>query len=265
MARNSPTSIIIYNQCPRLYYHIYKEKREARPNIIFIKGNVVHKALESFFSEEPPLFEKNYQFWAAKTLKKMFMRAWNGKKNEIAKLRMSKEELKEHYEECWDMLNHWLQDFLKRIEQTGDNFQSAFNKLKPITEDECYLEEYDTKGFIDAIENVNGEIRIIDYKTSSKFEITKEYKLQLAIYALLYEKKYGRKPDKVGIYFLKERLHLISVDDAMLKYAEEQCKKVFEKTKSDDIKDYPQNEGYLCKQLKEKCPCHEYEQETEDS
>ena len=96
---------------------------------------------------------------------------------------------------------------------------------------------------------------------SITFEITKEHKLQLAIYAYLYEKKFGVRPNKVGIYFLRENLHLISVDQSMIDFAERECREVSERTKSNVIKDYPQNEEYMCRYMGGKCPCHKYEEE----
>jgi DNA-cytosine methyltransferase len=185
------------------------------------------------------------------------------KKVVIGKLDLSDEELRGHNDECWEMLSHWLEGFLSQASQMSLPFSEAFEKLKPLAEEEFYLKDYDIKGFIDAVENIDGEVRIIDYKTTSKFEITKEYRLQLAIYAFLYMKKYGKKPDKVGIYFLKERLHLISVDEPMLQYAEQECKGVFEKTTSKNMQDYPQNVGYLCRAMKGNCPCHQYEEECD--
>lgn len=263
MTRNSPTSIIVYNQCPRLYYHQYIERRPSFPHIDLIKGSLVHETLKGFFSQKPSLIEAKPKAWAESMLKKVFMDNWAGKKVVICKLILSDEELRVHYDECWEMLSHWLESFLSRASQLSLPFSEAFEKLKPLAEEEFYLKDYDIKGFIDAVENIGGEIRIIDYKTTSKFEITKEYRLQLAMYAYLYMKKTGKKPDKVGIYFLKERLHLISVDEPMLQYAEQECKDVFEKTTSKKIEDYPQNTGYLCRAMKGNCPCHQFEEEVD--
>lgn len=263
MTRNSPSSINVYNQCPRLYYYQFIEKKASFPHIDLIKGSVVHETLKEFFSEKPSAIETHGKIWAESRLKRIFMDRWASKKNVIDSLQVRDGELRRHYEECYEMILHWLADFLSRLSKSGLSFAEAFEKLRPIAEDECCSTEYEIKGFIDAIENVDGEIRIIDYKTTAKFEITKEYRLQLAVYAYLYEKKYGKMPNKVGIYFLKEKLHLISVDEPMVRFAEQECKKVHERTQSTDIKNYPQNAGYLCKALKGDCPCRQYEEQEE--
>lgn len=258
---NSPSSIITYRQCPRLYYYRFIEKRESFPHIDLIKGSVIHASLQDFFKERAPLAESNYERWAFERLRGISMRRWNQKKKEFSMLKISDSEIENHHHDCWDMLDHWLRDFLGRIKKSGKNFKEGFEYLKPITESEIYLPEYDLKGFIDVIDKSNGSVNIIDYKTSTVFEITKEHKLQLAIYAYLYEKKFGVRADKVGIYFLREKLHLISVDQNMVDFADRECKEVIEKTHSKDIKDYPQNEGYMCKSMGGKCPCHKYEEE----
>lgn len=258
MASNSPSSIITYKQCPRLYYYRFIEKHKSFPHIDLIKGNVVHSTLQNFFNEKPPLSERSYNQWAHETLRKIFIEKWRKRKKEIRLLGLSNSELENHYSDGLEMLNHWLEDFFVRINKTGKKFKEAFEQLKPLTETEVYVREYDIRGYIDVIDKSDGEVKIIDYKTSSTFDISKENKLQIAIYAYLYYKKYGVMPDKVGIYFLREKLHLISVDKSLINFAEKECKEIYEKTKSRDIKDYPQNEGYLCKALGGKCPCHKY-------
>ena len=259
MARNSPSSIITYLQCPRLYYYQYIERRPSVPHLDLIRGSTVHSTLQEFFIDPPSSIEKNYDKWANDRIEKLFKKNWDMKKQDIQQTNMPEKEVYQYYAECLEMLHNWLNNFLIKIERSGISFRDAFLKFKPITEKECYVEKFDIKGFIDVIENDNGEIRIIDYKTSSKFEITNDQKLQLAIYAYLYENNFGKRPNKVGIYFLKENLHLISVDEAMLRYAEEQCKMIYEKTQSRNIKDYTQNMGYLCKLLKGDCPCRQFE------
>ena len=261
MASNSPSSIITYKQCPRLYYYRFLQRRESFPHIDLIKGNLVHSTLQGFFSEKPPIAERNYEYWAHETLRKIFIERLSKKRKEIQSLKLSDSEIENHYLDCWEMLNHWLEDFFIRIDKTGKKFKEAFEQLKPLTETEVYVKEYDIKGYIEVIDKSDGDVKIIDYKTSSAFDISKEHKLQIAIYAYLYYKKYGIMPDKVGIHFLREKLHLISVDKSMIDFAERECKEIHEKTKSRDIKDYPQNEGYLCKALGRKCPCHKYEED----
>ena len=71
------------------------------------------------------------------------------------------------------------------------------NKLKPKTEVFFISEKHNVRGYIDAIhEDENGEVIIIDYKTSKRDHLSDEYKLQLAIYALMVGEKQGRLQNK---------------------------------------------------------------------
>ena len=59
----------------------------------------------------------------------------------------------------------------------------------------------------------------MDYKTSNKDYLQDEYKLQLGIYALLYQQEHGIAPDKVGIDFLRFGEIVINVDENLLNLA----------------------------------------------
>ncbi len=259
MSRNSPSSIIVYNQCPRLYYYQYIERKPSFPHIDLIKGSVVHETIREFFTEAPSPTDMNPKVWTENRLMKAFVITWDAKRDQIQRLNLSDNEIKLHNKECYEMLLNWGQYFITKLQKTSFPLYEAFIKIKPKTEAEVTYEEYEIKGLIDSIEHINGETWIIDYKTSSKFEITRENRLQLALYALMYKKNYKIQPDKAGVFFLKERLHLIAVDDQMLEYADKECKNIFEKTQTRNIEDYPQNVGYLCRALSGACPCHRYE------
>ena len=102
------------------------------------------------------------------------------------------------------------------------------------------------QGFVDAIHNYDGMVSVIDYKTSRRDIISDDYKLQLAIYALLYHDKYGNKPDFVGIDFLNHKPKYIKVDDDMLDVAKRECAGIQEKTISENIEDYPSSGALFC-------------------
>jgi len=64
---------------------------------------------------------------------------------------------------------------------------------------------------LDYVEDNNGKVTILDFKTTEgvdgKKAITRvKSSIQLKIYALAYEKLYGRRPDEIGIYFLENGL-----------------------------------------------------------
>ena len=103
------------------------------------------------------------------------------------------------------------------------------------------------RGFIDAIHELDGNVLLMDYKTSKNGHISDEYRLQLAIYALLYEENHGRKPDYVGIDFLKSMEQLLKVDEDLVKHAKFEVEQIHASTTSDDVVEYPQRPSPLCK------------------
>ena len=119
--------------------------------------------------------------------------------------------------------------------------------MKPIREKRYYSNYYKIQGYIDAIENLNGSVRIMDYKTTSDVKMNEEYKLQLAIYALLYFEEHGRLPDKVGIYFVRAdgiSEELIQVGQELLDYAKNEILEIKEKTLSEKEDDYPKTKDF---------------------
>ena len=146
----------------------------------------------------------------------------------------------------------WAEDFTKKVKHHGTDLQTALKELTPIREVQYTSERLAVKGIIDTIENYKGEIRLMDYKTSSSFDI-EDHRLQLAIYSLLYSEKHSRLPDKVGIYYLKSGEKFIDADETLLKLAESEIKFIHEKTQTREKIDYPKNITPLCKWSTGKC------------
>ena len=64
-----------------------------------------------------------------------------------------------------------------------------------------FSDELKVAGTCDLVCEINGELWIIDFKTSNQLQTT--YELQTAIYAKCYEECFGRKIDRLGILWLK--------------------------------------------------------------
>ena len=69
------------------------------------------------------------------------------------------------------------------------------------TEVFLYSDALNIAGTCDLVCKINGEVCVIDIKTSNHLQIT--YELQSAIYARCFEECYDQKVDKVGILWLK--------------------------------------------------------------
>jgi len=262
----SPSSINTYLQCPRKYFYIYKWKLPGSPSIHLVRGVVAHSALEKLYDLLPEVisdsYKKNLRVIAIELLKKF----WKESESEFAQLKMTSQQLDTYFEETKDMLLTHLDLINDRLEfqmSKGLSFVEAFKKIKPVCEKEYKSWDFYVRGFIDVIEDVDGKIRLMDYKTSKKAKISDAYKLQLAIYAMLYELEHGVKPAEVGIYFLKFPKDqggemVLPVDEELIKHGKFMVEQIHASTDSDNIADYPKNQTPLCKWSTGQCDYYDY-------
>jgi len=205
----SPSSINTYKQCPRKYYYIYVKKLKTSPSIHLVRGKVAHSVLEDFFEIDiDKLPDEGHEILLQGLIKDFLRIKWEAAKDELAKLDMTEAERLFYYEETDQMLMNWLHNYLKKISKEKMPFKEAFKKWIPRTEAEYKSEQYQVRGFIDAIHEFGDEVIVMDYKTSKRDHISPEYRLQLGIYALLYNEKHAQLPTKAGIDFLKHGLNL---------------------------------------------------------
>ena len=247
----SPSSINTFKQCSRKYYYQYilKIKTDSE-SIHLVRGNIAHEALEDFFKKVDigTMDMDHFEFELKIILQNLLKQKWDAAKTKLEKIDLTPEQLEFYFRETIYMINNWFFNFMKilkpRIEQEG--LINAFNHIKPQTEIYFLSEEHQVRGFIDAIHEIDGKISLIDYKTAKREKMTPEYRLQLAIYALLYEEKYGKKPDSVGVDFLRHKQHYLDVDQDLVDFAKLECKFIQEQTISEDISDYSKKTSPLC-------------------
>ena len=259
----SPSSINTYNHCPRKYYYTYIAKLPTKGNIHTVKGNVVHSVLENFFNKQVPenVDYENGQQWIKGELFGLFSRFWKEKKVEIQKIEISEAEEAIGIDDCVNMLYLWEEILLKKMKKTGLPFKDALQKLKPIQKEKYFKSSpLSVQGFVDVIENIDGKIRLMDYKTSSSSYVSDEYLLQLGIYALLYQEVYKGIPHEVGIYFLRDESgeKVLKVTPHLLENARKQIRAHHLRTENKDIDNYPQNISYLCKWATGQCSFYDY-------
>ena len=258
--RLSPSSINTYLQCPREYYRVYIAKIKPPKNIHLLKGSIVHTVLENFFRG----YEENPKEFANKLRIKTIAKHEKG----FVELDLKPEELIQHLTDIEYMVNEYVEYVsrqMKMLVEIGKatNESHAFYLLRPKfrelwVEGEYGLLEKDGEnipircgGFIDKIqEDWDGNLTIVDYKTSSRFGpgLKEDYKRQIALYASMYHKKTGLVPDMVSVFFLRYGQEVsIPVTPELLDYAEAIVKNIFSKTRSVDINDYPPTGGNACK------------------
>ena len=256
----SPSSINLYNQCPKKYFYQYILKLPTKKSIHLVRGNVAHQVLEDFFKLDVNKFpQDNFEFVFEMLIQDMLHKEWTKEKPKFDELDLDHHQIMFYYNETKEMFNNWLKGFMKKLkeEMKDKSFVEAFKHLTPITEKYYKSESHQVRGYVDAIYEWGDNVHIVDYKTSKKAHISEAYRLQLGIYAMMYQQEHGIKPKKVGINFLKFDEQFITVDDLLIKEAEEMCLDIQEKTKSDDIKDYPKKRSGLCKWSTGQCDFYE--------
>jgi len=255
----SASSINTFKQCKRKYYYQYIVKLPTSSNIHQVRGNIAHSTLESFYDITIQDFnEENYVQKFQEAIQRLFLYHWNLAQPELKKLNLTADQEMFYFEETMLMLMNWCNHFLEQIGKTMKDKQwnvlDSFHYLTPIREQEYSSEKLFVHGFIDAIHHYGDEVHIIDYKTNNDFEVKESIKFQLALYSLMYHEKHGKLPDKLGVFFLRHKLKLMNVDQEMLEFALRDIATIHEHTgRSEQVADYPQSPGRLCKWGSGKC------------
>lgn len=259
----SPSSIITFKQCPRKYFYQYIIKYPTKENIHCIRGNIVHDALEKFYSIDlDSVSEKEFKKEVSFFMRNLFEACWSGCAARLSKVGLIPEELSFYHKESMQMLANWLNYFFERLEkemkQNNISLKEAFNRLKPVAMEKKYLdEERMVQGYIDAIHNEEDGVLVLDYKTSKSSELKPEYLLQLGIYALLYEKTHGVYPGRAALWFLKDKMVDVKVTPKLVKDALFEVEQIHFSTESSRITDYPKKQSPLCKWSTGECDFYE--------
>lgn len=180
----SKSKVNTYLKCPLEFKFQYIDEIEAEPNKYMALGSDVHLIAERF-SEKFGDDLDNVDI-----------------ENELLKI--------VHEEDVgYDVEEH--------VDNLGSFFKEVFidNDYKLFSQEEYLLDEKNRfSGICDIIlEDENGELVVIDYKTSKSSSFSK-YRLELCYYKLLVENVYEKPVSKVGIFFTKNgRLRLLDVCD----------------------------------------------------
>lgn len=246
----SSSSINAYKQCPRKYFYAYKLKLPTKGSIAAIAGNIIHNSLETFYNINlEKINHKKFEVEFEHSLINIFHNNWIQAVSKMLELEPNKDKILEYYEDSIPMLHNFLERFCNdmRKELAKTDFMHAFQNIKPETEVYIISEKYNIQGYIDAMFIKDDEITIVDYKTSKKNELTGQYNLQLAIYALLTYEKFKKLPKKVYLYFLRHGTEIpVTIDESLLKIAQKEAELIHINTISNLMEDYPKNSSNLC-------------------
>ncbi len=233
----SPTAINTYLSCPRKFYLRYIKKLKTRPSIHLIRGQIVHKTIQRFYQNHPGFLHEMPLAEIRKELVDIFDDRWQKSENSIETLGLSHEQIEFYYDESRLMLLNFSHWFYK------NNLPSP-----EASEARIFSRNLGLMGIIDAVLMIDDKVVLVDYKTSKHPRITDDMQRQAALYALLYEDRYGIIPESVWIHFLKlpDDPQPIHIDDELLHYGKILIGSVREKTTSQNEKDYPCTCGGYC-------------------
>ena len=223
--RMSKSKINTYLKCPLEFKFQYIDEIEAEPNKYMILGSDVHSVAESFADKFGDELEKvNIE-------------------NELTKIT---NDLDIGY------------DISKHVDNLSSFFREVFveGDYKLFSQEEYLLDEENRfSGICDIIlEDENGDLVVIDYKTSNSNSFYR-YRRELCYYKLLVENVYGRDVSSVGIFFTKNgRLRLLDVQDEENKRKYLNQKEISEAVDTlhhvrEEIKNenFPAKRQYLCR------------------
>ena len=149
-------------------------------------------------------------------------------------------------------------DLTEHLDNLGSFFKRIFveNKYKLFSQEEYLIDkDHRFSGICDIIlEDENGELIVIDYKTSKSSSFSK-YRRELCYYKLLVENVYGKTVSQVGVYFTKnDKLRLLKIcdeenkrkylNDDEIKEAVETMYKVRREINNEN---FPAKRQYLCR------------------
>lgn len=250
MARvESPSSINLFKQCPRKYYYRYIEGKKIPPNVYTVRGNIAHTVMEKFFEFDKPVTKSSCDQALQQHMESLLIQEWQNYGDKLKEISISPEDNRKFFEETLLMLLSWLNKFVHRLrDRPEDDFEGAFKALAPAYQElQFSSRNYKVRGFIDAIHHTDGEVELVDYKTSREAKMTDEYRLQGAIYALLYMEKHGQPPHKIAFDFFRHGRIDLPVEPSLMELARKEVNYIHSQTTTKEIEDYPKNISFLCK------------------
>jgi DNA helicase-2/ATP-dependent DNA helicase PcrA len=199
--RFSFSALAAYDNCPLQYKyaHIIKIPSLGKASQSF--GNTIHATLEWFLKE---LSERDA------------LRQAKPSDENAKSLSVTRDELLEKYEECW-------QDDWYESKEEKDRFRGEGRDGLSRFYDQCLVEppkplflekefslkigEYALKGTIDRIDATEGGVEIVDYKTGrpkTEDDLDSDAKRQLMLYQIAVLRLFGLTPVRLTYYYLKD-------------------------------------------------------------
>ena len=237
VTENHPFSVskfITYKKCPRIYQYRYLMNVPEKPKYFFDFGASIHSVVEQLTRM---LKEgKTIDYGVAVDLLGKY---WNpkGYKTHL--------DAKRDLEEAKDILKVFLEEEAKsktEILEIEKWFETRIGDVRIV-------------GRIDRIDKDGLDYIVIDYKTSKRAISENELKqdMQLLLYSLAVQEQYGKKPLKVGDWFLRtNEKKFVQVQDEATNALKSEIKEIAAKIKAGKFDRTP---GWECKNCDYGCLC----------
>jgi DNA helicase II / ATP-dependent DNA helicase PcrA len=185
-----------FTRCPRIYEYKYVYRIPSLPKPYFDFGSSIHKVVE----EITTISKDSQQPVDIDLAIKILQREWNPKGF------TSQLEERKSFEEAKDVLKTFIEE-QNKMNETIIDIEKEFS---------VEIEGISIKGKIDRIDKDNDDFIVIDYKTSKTASSKNKLKedMQMIVYSLAVEHLYGKRPQKVGCWFLRaNKKVMIEVSD----------------------------------------------------
>lgn len=231
----SKSKVNSYLKCPREFKFQYIDEIETKPNKYMALGSDVHLIAEKFTDK----FEDDLEGLDIQ--------------NELIKVAHDLD------------LGYGLEE---HIDNLGLFFKEVFvdGNYKLFSNEEYLIDKkHRFSGICDIIlEDENGQLVVIDYKTSNSSSFSK-YRLELCYYKLLVENVYHKRVSGVGVFFTKNgRLRILDVSSEenkrkFLSYSEidEAIDTMYKVRDKINRKEFPRRKQFLCKYCTYKHICED--------
>ena len=231
----SKSKVNSYLKCPREFKFQYIDEIETKPNKYMALGSDVHLIAEKFTDKfEDDLEDVDIE-------------------NELIKVAHDLD------------LGYGLEE---HIDNLGLFFKEVFvdGNYKLFSNEEYLIDKkHRFSGICDIIlEDENGDLVVIDYKTSNSNSFSK-YRLELCYYKLLVENVYHKRVSGVGVFFTKNgRLRILDISSEenkrkFLNYSEidEAIDTMYKVRDKINRKEFPRRRQFLCKYCTYKHICED--------
>jgi len=246
----SYTQIAAFSNCPYQYRFAHILKIPCHGKAVFSFGKTMHSTLQKLLAliiEKKGLGQNS------------LFNPIEGDSPTRRVARIQLEEILKLYDESW--IDEWyeskedkkkyrekgrqiIKDFYEKYKDNWPNavmLEKGFNYKIPVGK-----EYYTIRGNIDRVDEVDGKLKIVDYKTGgAKDKLSFDEKAQLLIYQIAIEEVFRQPVEKLAYYYLENNseMEFIAKPDDLVKVKEKISEVITEIKKGE----FPPRPSELCK------------------